>query len=160
MKKVDAALLDDLTSKAKASPRKRAHFNLHPELIDPVQRLCVAVEPETYIRPHRHADPAVSEVFLLLRGSVTLLFFDEEGMVVDRSILSASGPVLAAEIPANMWHTAASLEKGTVFFEIKQGPYVKPSERNSAAWAPPEGDPGAQTFVQRFKQAKPGDSFK
>lgn len=160
MKQIDHALLDGLTKKAGESARKRAHHNLHPELNDPVQRLCVALEPETYIRPHRHADPATWEVFLVLRGSVVLLFFDEQGRVVERIVLSASGPAVAAEIPAAAWHGVASLESGTVFFEVKQGPYVQPREGNAAAWAPAEGEPGVQQTVQWFKNARIGDSLR
>jgi len=159
MKKIDNAVLDALTEKAKASPRKRAHFNLHPELSDPIQRLCVALEPDTYIRPHRHADPATCEVFLLLRGSVLILFFDEIGVVTERCALSAGGPVVAAEIPAHAWHAVASLESGTVFFEVKQGPYVQPTDANMAAWAPTEGEPRAHGVVQWYKKALSGDSL-
>jgi cupin fold WbuC family metalloprotein len=160
VKEISNALLDDLIVKARTSPRKRAHHNLHPELSDPVQRLCVAVEPETYIQPHRHTNPATSEVFLVLRGSVAVLFFDEQGMVIDRIVLMAGGPVMAAEIPACTWHTAASLEKGTVFFEVKQGPYVKPAAGNSATWAPAEGAPGSESIVAWLKQASVGDSYR
>ena len=66
MKQIDAALLNSLSAKAKESPRKRAHFNLHPELNDPVQRLCIAMEPNTYVRPHRHSDPESWELLMIL----------------------------------------------------------------------------------------------
>src|SRR5512137_2317552 len=98
MKLIDDRLLDDLTSRASASARKRAHHNLHPVLEDPVQRLCVAIEPGTYIRPHRHADPLTWEIFLMLRGSAVLLLFDDLGRVKERVVLAAQGPVHAVEI--------------------------------------------------------------
>lgn len=157
MKQIDQSVLDSLTNQAKESPRKRAHHNLHPRLDDPVQRLCVAIEPETYIRPHRHADPATSEVFLLLRGSAVILFFNDSGMVTERAMLSAQGPVFAAEIPPGTWHTIASLETGTIFFEVKQGPYAQPKDTNSAAWAPEEGAPAVARFVAWYVQARAGD---
>jgi cupin fold WbuC family metalloprotein len=122
MKQIDSVLLDELTGKAKDSPRKRMNFNLHDTLSDPLQRLCNAIEPETYIRPHRHADPDTGEFFVMLRGSAVLLFFDDIGLVIERSLLSAGGPVLAAEIPPKTWHSIAALESGTVFFEVKEGP--------------------------------------
>jgi cupin fold WbuC family metalloprotein len=84
MKQIDGKLLDELTGKAKDSPRKRINFNLHDALSDPLQRLCNAIEPETYIRPHRHADPDTCEVFIMLRGSAVLLFFDDSARVIDR----------------------------------------------------------------------------
>lgn len=157
MKQIDSALLDALTRKAKDSPRKRMNFNLHQDRTDPVQRLCNAIEPETYIRPHRHADPATSEVFLLLRGSAALLLFDDSGQVTEQAVLSARGPLMAAEIPPATWHTMVSLESGTVFFEVKNGPYVQPARGNVAAWAPPEGDPSAARFVEWYRHAKTGN---
>jgi len=157
MKTIDSTVLDALTKQARESPRKRAHFNLHPELNDPVQRLCVAIEPDTYIRPHRHMDPVTNELFLMLRGSAVLLFFDDYGRVVELITLSSQGPVMAAEIPAGTWHTMASLETGSVFFEVKQGPYAPPATKNVASWAPAEGKPGTEQLLTWYKAAKAGD---
>src|SRR5512146_820340 len=157
MKQINDALLDSLTLKAKESPRKRSHHNFHPELGDPIQRLCVAIEPGTYIRPHRHASPDTFEVFLLLRGSAVFLLFDNDGTVTWRSVLRAGGPVMAVEIPAKAWHAMASLESGTIFFEIKQGPYVQPSQQNVASWAPAEGDRSSLDFEAWYVTAKIGD---
>ncbi|MGL4356718.1 MAG: WbuC family cupin fold metalloprotein [Aeromonas popoffii] len=36
------------------SPRQRMNHNLHNGLTDPIQRLAIAMEPATYIRPLRH----------------------------------------------------------------------------------------------------------
>jgi cupin fold WbuC family metalloprotein len=156
-KQIENALLDELTGKAKDSPRKRMNFNLHDALSDPLQRLCNAIEPETYIRPHRHADPDTCEFFVMLKGSAVFLFFNEIGLVIDRSLLSAGGPVLAAEIPPKTWHSMAALESGTVFFEVKEGPYVRPSGLHVAEWAPDEGEPQAANVVSRNKAARVGE---
>jgi cupin fold WbuC family metalloprotein len=157
IKQIDTTLLDDLTAKAVASPRKRAHHNLHPVLEDPVQRLCVAIEPGTYIRPHRHADPSTWEVFLLLRGSAVLLLFEEQGRVKERIVLAARGPVHAVEIPMNAWHSIASLETGSIFLEVKQGPYAAPKSANAASWAPAEGEPDAPRFEEWYRTARTRD---
>ncbi len=137
--------------------RKRAHFNFHPTLDDPIQRLCVSIEPETYIQPHRHADPDTCEIFIMLRGQAIVLFFDDEGRVVDYAALNAGGPVLAIEIPPRVMHTIASLEKGSIFFEVKHGPYVRPKMGNVALWAPAEGDSDVAEFVNWFGVARIGD---
>lgn len=158
MKQIDDTLLDSLTRKAKDSPRKRAHHNLHQDPADPIQRLCVAIEPGTYIRPHRHASPDTFEVFMLLRGSAVFLVFDDDGMVRERSVLRAGGPVMAVEIPGKTWHAMASLEDGSIFFEIKQGPYVQPVQHNVASWSPAEGEPGATEFEAWYKTAMIGDT--
>ncbi len=157
MKQIDATLLDSLTRKAADSARKRMNYNLHPAPDDPVQRLCNAIEPGTYIRPHRHAGPPTWEVFIMLRGAAVLLFFDDRGEVIERTVLSAGGDVVAAEIAPGTWHTMASLEPGTVFFEVKQGPYVPPSGQNVAAWSPAEGMPGTVCLTAWYEKARVGD---
>ena len=157
MKQIDTVLLHTLTQKAKESPRKRMNYNLHPGPADPVQRLCNAIEPGTYIRPHRHVDPETFEVFIMLKGSAVLLYFDDTGKVIERAELSAAGPVIAVEIPPKIWHTIASLESGTVFFEVKQGPYIPASGRNVAEWAPQEGEPGASDLTAWYIHARLGD---
>ncbi len=157
VKQIDNKILDDLSAQAAASPRKRANYNLHPGLEDPVQRLCIAIEPGTYVRPHRHADPATGEVFLMLRGSAVVLLFDDTGRVTERVQLTAGGSVLAVEIPPKAWHAIASLESGTVFFEVKQGPYSAPKAGNVAAWAPEEGKPEAAMFEAWYRKAEAGD---
>jgi cupin fold WbuC family metalloprotein len=158
MKHITKQLFDDLTAKAVASPRKRAHHNLHAVLEDPVQRLCVAIEPGTYIRPHRHADPLTWEVFLVLRGSVLFLSFDDSGRVIERIVLAAAGPVHAIEIPAGTWHSVTWLVPGSVFFDVKQGPYKAPMAGNSAAWAPAEGNEACAEFEAWYHTAQPGDT--
>ncbi len=157
MKQIDSDLMGTLIVQAKVSPRKRAHFNLHPELNDPVQRLCIAMEPETYVRPHRHADPESWEVLLILRGSLALNIFDEQGKVLERIVLNARGPVAALELPVNTWHAPASLETGTVVFEIKRGPYKPIAEQHLASWAPAEGMSEASLFLEWYRNAKVGD---
>lgn len=157
MKQITTNDLDRLSAEAAASPRKRAHSNLHPVLQDPVQRLSVAIEPGTYIRPHRHAEPLTWEIFLMLRGSAVFLAFDDDGSVKERIVLSPAGPVRAIEIPAGTWHAIAALEAGSVFFEVKQGPYTAPVAGNSASWAPAEGDPRCVRFESWYREAAAGD---
>ncbi len=157
MKRIDSALLDELTRKAGESPRRRMNFNLHVCLEDPVQRLCNAIEPGTYIRPHRHTNPPTFEVFVMLRGSAVVLFFNDSGLVIERAVLSAEGPLMALEIPPDTWHAMAALEGGTVFFEVKQGPYVKPDGPDVAAWAPEEEENKAADVVSWYQTARIGD---
>jgi len=157
MKLIDKVLLDSLTEQARVSPRHRAHFNLHPELNDPVQRLCIAMEPGTYVRPHRHADPETWEVLMILRGSLALLLFDDRGKVLERTVLISGGLITAVELPQNAWHAPVSLESGTIVFEVKQGPYRPITGAQSASWAPAEGSPEAAHLLDWYRNAEVGD---
>jgi cupin fold WbuC family metalloprotein len=157
MKRIDRQLLTSLSTQAAASPRKRAHHNLHPRLDDNVQRLYIAMEPGTYVRPHRHMEPETWEILLVLSGAVALLVFDDSGRVLERIELAAGGEVSAVEIPANTWHAVASMETGTVVFEVKQGPYAPITEANYAPWSPPDGV-WAERLEGWYHRAQAGES--
>lgn len=156
MKRIDRQLLTTLSAQAAASPRLRAHHNLHPRLDDPAQRLCIAMEPGTYVRPHRHMQPETWEILLILSGAVALLIFDEGGKVRERVELAAGEKTTAVEIPANTWHAVVSLKTGTVVFEVKQGPYEPISEANYAPWSPVDGAQ-AESLEDWYRYAQAGD---
>ena len=61
MKKFDIELLSELRARAEASPRRRAHHNVHDDYQQPVQRLFVCMLPDSYVRPHRHSQDSNGE---------------------------------------------------------------------------------------------------
>ncbi len=145
MIKITSQLLDEVTGKAKLSPRLRMNHNFHPELSDPVQRLLNALEPWTYIRPHKHTTK--EECFVLLRGTVLAVVFNDDGSIRDHCILNASCGNLGLEFEENAFHMLTSLESGSVVYEIKEGPFVPHTEASSAPWAPCEGTPEGRRFL-------------
>jgi cupin fold WbuC family metalloprotein len=159
IKNLTTDLLNDFKTKAKKSDRKRTHYNLHPELDDPVQRLVIAIEPGSYIRPHRHPEKGKWELFIVLKGAAVMLVFDEKGQVTDRLELSENGPNHAVEVPDLAWHTLAALEPGTILMEIKPGPYAPLADKDFASWAPAEGDEQAALFEERFRKCEVGEVF-
>src|SRR3954452_23947422 len=106
---------------------------------DPVHRLLNAVEPGTYIRPHRHLDAAKAETAVVVAGAVGVLVFDDAGGISEKRRLSPDGSNVGVEMPAGVWHTFVALEPGSVFFETKAGPYVPLKPEEMAPWAPAEG---------------------
>lgn len=130
MKKLTADNLTTLSQQALQSPRLRANSNLHQELSDPVQRLAIAMEPDTLVLPHRH--PHTWEVLTALRGRFTVLVFDDAGKVTGRAELGEDTSVV--EIPAGGWHAVLSRDAGAVIFEVKHGPYAPIAEADVAAW--------------------------
>jgi cupin fold WbuC family metalloprotein len=156
VKTIDRRELDDLSRNAAGSIRRRANWNLHPSLEDPVQRFCNAIEPGTYVRPHRHGEPARWELFVPLRGSAGLVTFEPDGTLRERVVIESQGQRCGAEIAAGEWHTLVSLAAGTVLFEIKPGPYRALSDKDFAAWAPAEGDASCSAFEHWFRQGRIG----
>lgn len=157
MKTIDKKLITDLIEQAKASPRKRAHYNLHPNLDDKIHRLCIAVEPGSYVRPHRHLDPKKWELLVILKGKLDVLTFNDKLEVAERYHMDAKGDIRSLEIDAGIWHTFVSMEEGSVVMEVKQGPYSYPPEKDSCQWAPREGEKGTTEFELWYRKAKIGD---
>ena len=135
------------------SRRLRQNLNLHADYADPCQRLFNAVEPGSYIRPHRHADPPKPELFLAVRGRFGLLLFDADGRVVEAEPVAPDGPCVAVEVPPGLWHTIVALEPGSIFFETKPGPYIALSDKDFAPWAPPEGSDESLDYLARLHAA-------
>ena len=110
MIKITSELIDTVIAQARLSPRRRMNYNFHPELSDPVQRLLNALEPWTYIRPHKHTKK--EESFVLLRGTVLAVAFNDDGTIRDHAILSSKTGILGIEFEENSFHMLTSLETG------------------------------------------------
>ncbi len=149
--------LQDLSHTAQGLARLRKNLNVHATLDAKVQRLFNAMEPGTYIRPHRHARPNGWELMLAVRGRFAILLFDDQAKVIERFELSPESGPFSVEIPAQTWHTVVSLETGTVMFEIKEGPYTPVEDKDFAGWAPEETETEALSFINWFATAQPGE---
>lgn len=148
---IDKAMLDAVTAAAKDSPRRRKNRNFHDGDDHPGQRLLNAIEPGSYVAPHRHLDPLKDETMLVVRGRLGLVLFDAAGKATSALILGSAGDALGVDIPSGTWHSVLALESGTVFLEAKAGPYrpLTPAER--APWAPAEGEPAAAAWLARLQ---------
>ena len=122
MKIIDKRLLDSVSSDAKESRRLRMNYNFHDSLDAPCQRLLNALEPETVAPIHRHKH--TSETYILLRGKLKMMFYNDKKEVIDESILSIEAGNYGIHIPAGVWHSMDVLASGTVIFETKDGPYM------------------------------------
>jgi len=151
MKIINRQLLDEISASAKDNPRYRKNWNIHPNDGFPAHRLLNAMEPESYIRPHRHLDPLKDETFMIVRGKLGILIFDDAGTVKEKVLLDAEGEIIGADIPSGQFHAAVSLENGTIFFEAKAGPYTPLQEDEKAFWAPEEGSAGADDYLAEMK---------
>lgn len=152
MKIISKDLLDETTAKAKINPRLRINYNFHENLNDPLNRLINAMEPGTYLRPHRHCNPDKDESFLLLRGKVAFFIFDNDGNIKEKTILSPKDGVFGADIKAGVWHGMLILESGSVVYEAKEGPYAPLCDENMAPWSPSAEDTeGIRTYLKQLE---------
>ena len=125
----DKKVLDELTQRAKESPRLRMNLDLRNSPEDGSQRMLNALEPGTVLPIHRHR--TTSEVVVMLRGRAVQYLYDEQGRETDAVLLAAGaldgdgvpGAVPGMTISKGQWHKLVALESGTVIFEAKDGPY-------------------------------------
>lgn len=118
---IDQRILDELTARAKASPRLRMNFDLRNTAADQSQRMLNALEPGTVMPIHRHRGS--SETVVILRGKIEWVFYDDSGNEVERVVLDANGDNRMLNVEKDRWHSLVCLESGSVLYESKDGPY-------------------------------------
>jgi cupin fold WbuC family metalloprotein len=146
-----ADFLDELSRSAKGNPRLRQHANVHRSYGEACQRFFNAIEPGSYIRPHRHLDERKSEMLIAVRGEMALITFDDKGTVINALRFgqghSSRQLAVGAEVAADTWHTVVALVPSCVLLEVKEGPFDPVRLKEFAAWAPAENSPGAREYL-------------
>ena len=148
---IDHELLEKVSGTAAASPRRRRNFNFHASENEASHRLLNAIEPDSYIPPHRHLDPAKDETLIVVRGRLGAVIFNDVGEVSDIAVLDAGGKRVGINLLHGTYHTVLALEPGTVFFESKAGPFKPLGDSEFASWAPREGAPDAQDYFTTLR---------
>lgn len=144
------SLIGAIIQKAKESSRKRfAHPLRRPE--DPVQIILNAIEPESYLRPHRHPDKR--ETRFIVQGKVAVVSFDDRGEIVQTTIMDETGRNFAVDTPPGVYDMLISLEEGSVVLAVIQGPYQEETHKQLAPWAPAEeNERVGQIYLQKIKE--------
>ena len=159
MKIFDAQYLDHLTGQARVNSRLRQHRNVHLGYQEASQRLFNAIEPGSYIRPHRHSSDPRDELLIAVRGLMALVTFDDQGVVTTMLHFGTErhGMELAvgAEVSSSTWHTVIALEPGCVLLEVKAGPFDPNQPKDLAPWAPEEGSIEARGYLDRLVKMNP-----
>ncbi|SMC28899.1 cupin fold metalloprotein, WbuC family [Andreprevotia lacus DSM 23236] len=147
---IDQATLAALAAEAAQAPRLRKNQNFHADNADACHRLINALQPGTYIQPHRHLDAGKSESIIALAGSMGVLYFDEGGRIEQICVIAPGGAVVGVNVPAGTFHSLVALTPDCVFFESKAGPYAPLETAEKAAWAPAEGEPAVSAYLQHM----------
>ena len=122
---IDKQLLDDVSEKAKESPRLRMNYNFHQSLEEKCHRFLNAIEPGSIVPIHHH--PTKEESFILLRGRLRVTTYHDDGSIIEDIILNPLQGRYGVNIGKNVWHTIEALES-SVIFECKEGPFVPHEE--------------------------------
>jgi len=125
---IDEQLLDEISVEASENNRLRKNFNLHNSFDDKVQRLLNALEPGTEVPIHRHLNTV--ETYFVIRGSLIVSIYDDMKKPVRTVTLNPTDGKYGVTIPEGEWHSVEVIDKGTVIFEVKEGPYIPITEEN------------------------------
>ena len=157
---IDAKLGSELIRRARQNQRKRSHYNLHQSYDDPVQRLCIAMLADTYIRPHQHPQLYKWELLVAIEGQCEVVVFDRMGQIAERVRLAEGGKTTAVQIAPQTLHTIYPVDGSAIVMEVKPGPYTPIQPADFAAWAPEEGGDQVSTFQKWLYEAALGDCYR
>ena len=140
-------LVGDLLAASRQSPRKRMIQRLHKEDGESVHRMFNAMQPGTYVTPHRHLHPVKSETILVISGSLLFVEFDENGQLLCHTLLQPGTETFGVDVAPHVYHTYVALKPDTLLFEAKAGPYAHDTDKDIPDWAPREGTPEADAYL-------------
>jgi cupin fold WbuC family metalloprotein len=145
--------LDEAVRQSRKSPRGRIIAPLHRSPSDPVHRMLNAIQPGSYVGPHRHLDPPKAEAWIVLRGAVLFVTFFEDGGIRDHLVLDANSEMFGVDLVPGHYHTLAALKPDTIIYEVKTGPYEEATDKSFASWAPAEGTAEARNYLSSLLKA-------
>jgi len=137
----------ELINLSRQSPRKRMLRKLHKSEDSAVHRMFNALQPGTYVAPHRHLDPSKDETVLVISGSMLFVEFTETGEIVRHVLLQPGTENFGVDVAPHIYHTYVPLKQDTLIFEVKTGPYSRTSDKDVPGWAPAEGSPEAESYL-------------
>ncbi len=137
---------------SRLSPRRRVILPFHRRDDEKLHRMLNAVQPGTYIQPHRHLSPPKPESIVVLKGSIHFVIFEDDGRVRSHFVLTAGSDRFGIDFQPGVYHTFLALQPDTVLFEVKPGPYEEKTDKDFAAWAPAEGSEGAPEFLAALER--------
>lgn len=136
---IDREGLDQLEEAALVAPRRRARICCHSNANDNPQEMLIALQPRTYIRPHKHYRKVESG--LAVRGLADAVFFDDAGQITDVWPIAPeqTGCRIFYRIAEPVFHCLLLRNTGFLFHEVATGPFRK-EDTVFATWSPSEDD--------------------
>lgn len=145
---ISKELIEQTKQAARNSERKRAIYKFHKET-DSLQRMINVLLNGTYVQPHRHANPAKLEHFLILEGEVACVEFKENGSV-DTVIWMRPDTTTGVYILPGTIHSLVCISKEAVLSEIIEGAYNPQTHKEFMKFAPQENTPESHQYLNNL----------
>jgi cupin fold WbuC family metalloprotein len=140
-----------LKERADSSPLKRARILAHVSAEAEMHEMLIAQTHDVYVRPHKHIGKP--ESMHIIEGAVKLVFFSDDGDVVDVHPLGTpdSGRPFYFRNELPRYHTFLIETPYLVFHETTLGPFRR-EDTVFAPWSPEESEfAAARLFIKRLR---------
>lgn len=137
----------DLLALSRESPRKRVIQRVHKSMDASVHKMFNAMQPGTYVTPHRHMNPEKNETVLIVSGSMLFVEFTDDGKIKQHTLLQPGTEYFGIDVAPHIYHTYIVLKPDTLIFEVKDGPYENATDKDIPSWAPREGSEEAEPYL-------------
>ncbi len=143
-------LIQKAIDSSRISARKRIILPFHKLPSDNLHRMLNAIQPYSYVQPHRHLNPPKAESIIVLKGAIIYVDFNNTGEIENFYQLSSESFNIGIDIEPGIFHTFFAVAEDTVLFEVKPGPYEQSSDKDFASWAPTEGSENAIEYLKNL----------
>lgn len=143
-------MIEDGLKASRESERLRIILPIHRKQDARVQRMINFLQPGTYIRPHKHPLDHATESLVVIRGTIRFYTFDEDGNVLTENKIRSKPFPGVIDIEPQVWHSFIVLEKDTILFECKKGPYDAEADKIFAEWSPEDGSEAVEEWMNQF----------
>lgn len=131
--KVGKKLIQELKVIAKDAGGKNVRFCLHEGPDSVFHNMIILEYPDKYYPPHKHLTKG--ETFHIIEGKIAVFTFNEDGSVLDASILDDKENLIY-RVGVNMYHAVMPLSSWVIYHESKPGPFVPNLDSIFPPWAP------------------------
>ncbi|GLB51366.1 hypothetical protein NBRC110019_04050 [Neptunitalea chrysea] len=147
-----SAILEAGIEISKDSPRKRVIVPLHKTDDNKLHRMFNVMQPGTYIRPHYHKNEQKCESVVVLKGAIMFITFHLNGTIDTYQTIKAGSDIFGVDLEPSIIHSFIVLEKDTVIYEVKPGPYIKSTDKDFMLWSPEEGTTESLEYLEKLKE--------
>ncbi|MBQ4810468.1 hypothetical protein A7985_08475 [Pseudoalteromonas luteoviolacea] len=151
--------LEDLKQLAVSSENGRYRFCLHKDHTASIQEMIICLHGDNYFAPHRHPTGVV-ESYHMIEGEMDVYTFDDNGLVIGRTHLSAlslakSNSAFFHKVTEPVYHTVVPRSQFVLYHEVLTGPWLPDYTSQVAPFAPKDSDlQTVKKFIESLNEFK------
>ncbi len=147
--RLDSRAIAFIKEKAAKSPRGRARICAHKDPSDSLHEMVIAIQADSYIRPHRHHNKV--ESFHLIEGRADIIILNDQGEIEDVVKLGKEH-CFYYRLNTPHYHTLIIHSPILVIHEITNGPFDLAAS-DYAHYSPGDEDSvKARSYIEELKQ--------